>query len=155
MVSARNILRLVASIALVSSTSAFTGRGPSLFADHGYHNLLTPHIIATVDALGTTPCVPSCPLTDFRVALPIDLFPNGQQCCSTVQISCMHPIYYVLSGVEYAHLDCTDEGKNIQATFTDLCESCAGSFNISLSRDAFAELAPLETEFLYPVVWNL
>ncbi|KAJ7777150.1 hypothetical protein B0H16DRAFT_1504481 [Mycena metata] len=107
---------LIAAAATFSHVSAYTGR-------------------AEVDALGTTPCPVQCPLTDYRAALPIDLFPNGEHCCD--------PVY-----VSY-------EGKNIKVTFTDLCLYCQGTTNLSLSHQAFAELAPLELGSIYPVVWNL
>ncbi|KAF8890296.1 hypothetical protein CPB84DRAFT_1785018 [Gymnopilus junonius] len=65
----------------------------------------------------------------------MDMFPNGEQCCSTVHISY--------------------QGINIDAIFNDLFEAGNGSYNISLSRDSFSQLAPLEVEEIYPVVWNL
>lgn len=47
-----------------------------------------------------------------------------------------------------------DERKGIDVTFTDLCLSCANSFNISLSHQAFAQIAPLELGQIYPVDWT-
>ena len=48
-----------------------------------------------------------------------------------------------------------DMGKNIDVTYTDHCLSCAHSFNISLSHDAFALLADPSVGSIEPVVWNL
>lgn len=56
---------------------------------YSYSLLLIQYSKATWDSLGTTPCPVQCPLTDFRVALPVDQFPNGENCCRTVHVSCM------------------------------------------------------------------
>ncbi|KAF8890297.1 hypothetical protein CPB84DRAFT_1849184 [Gymnopilus junonius] len=116
MFGSRVFIALFSSVAAISTVNAYTGRASS-------------------DSLGTTPCPTQCPLTDYRAALPVDLFPNGEKCCSTVYVSY--------------------QGVNIDVTFTDLFLAGAGSFNISLSDKAFAELAPLELGQISPVVWNL
>ncbi|KDR67297.1 hypothetical protein GALMADRAFT_147287 [Galerina marginata CBS 339.88] len=116
MFASRALFALVSSVAALSSVNAYTGR-------------------ATWDSLGTTPCPVQCPLTDYRVALPSTLFPNGDRCCSKVYVSY--------------------NGVNIAVTFTDLFLAGANSFNISLSDKAFAQLAPLEVGQISPVVWNL
>jgi hypothetical protein len=46
-------------------------------------------------------------------------------------------------------------GKNIDVIYNTHCLSCANSFNISLSHQAFALLADPSVEFIEPVVWNL
>ncbi|GLB40864.1 hypothetical protein LshimejAT787_0900790 [Lyophyllum shimeji] len=102
--------------AIIPAANAYTGR-------------------ASWDSLGTTPCPQTCGTpTDFRVALPVTLFPNGEKCCSQVL-------------VQY-------QGKRVAVTFTDLFLAGANSFNISLSHQAFAELAPLEVGTISPVSWN-
>jgi len=106
---------LLALSAIIPAANAFTGR-------------------ASWDSLGTTPCPKACTLTDFRVALPVTLFPNGERCCSQVL-------------VQY-------QGKSVAVTFTDLFLAGANSFNISLSHQAFADLAPLEVGTISPVSWN-
>ncbi|KDR71414.1 hypothetical protein GALMADRAFT_253734 [Galerina marginata CBS 339.88] len=116
MFAPKALFTLISSAVAISAVNAYVGR-------------------ASWDSLGTTPCPVQCPLTDFRVALPIDLFPNGEQCCSTVHVSY--------------------RGVNIDVTFTDLFLAGAGSFNISLSDQAFAKLAPLEVGQISPVVWNI
>ncbi|TFK37878.1 hypothetical protein BDQ12DRAFT_684778 [Crucibulum laeve] len=117
MLSAKSLFIAISTVVLtVSKANAFTGR-------------------ATWDSLGTTPCPVQCtPLTDFRVALPVDLFPNGEHCCEKVQV--------------------TYQGTSLDVTFTDLFLAGQGSFNISLSNQAFAELAPLELDQISPVTWN-
>ncbi|PPQ94917.1 hypothetical protein CVT25_004403 [Psilocybe cyanescens] len=112
----RSLFALVSTAAALISVNAYTGR-------------------ATWDSLGTTPCPVQCPPTDYGVALPVDLFPNGENCCSTVHVSY--------------------QGKNIDVTFNNLFLAGQGSFNISLSHQAFAELAPPEVGQISPVVWNL
>ncbi|KAF9560673.1 hypothetical protein CPC08DRAFT_818142 [Agrocybe pediades] len=111
----KSFVALVSTATAFTAVNAFTGR-------------------ATWDSLGTTPCPVQCPLTDFRVALPVDLFPNGEHCCETVHVSY--------------------QGNNIDVTFTDLFLAGQGSTNISLSDQAFALLAPLEVGQISPVVWN-
>ncbi|PPR03354.1 hypothetical protein CVT26_007793 [Gymnopilus dilepis] len=139
MFKSQALFALASALAAVSAVNAYTGRGM-------FYPLTSPQLLelctltpsgisATPDSLGTTPCPVQCVPTDFRAALPVDLFPNGEKCCS--------PVY-----VSY-------KGTNIAVTFTDLFLAGEGSFNISLSHQAFAELAPLELGEIYPVVWNL
>ncbi|KAJ7114077.1 hypothetical protein C8R44DRAFT_881625 [Mycena epipterygia] len=90
---------------------------------------------AEADALGTTPCPVACPLTDYRAALPIGMFPNGEHCCDSVEVAY--------------------QGASIEVTFTDLCLYCGSTTNLSLSHEAFAELASLELGSIYPVFWRL
>ncbi|KAG6835041.1 hypothetical protein H0H93_005355 [Arthromyces matolae] len=90
---------------------------------------------AVPDALGTTPCPVQCtPVTDYHVALPVTLFPNGENCCTEVN-------------VQY-------NGVSIAVTFTDLYLAGANSENISLSHQAFAELAAPELGSITPVTWD-
>ncbi|KAG6910338.1 hypothetical protein DXG01_011406 [Tephrocybe rancida] len=90
---------------------------------------------ASWDALGTTPCPMQCtPLTDYRVALPVTEFPNGENCCAEVI-------------VQY-------QGVSVSATFTDLFLAGANTENISLSHQAFAKLAALELGTIEPVTWD-
>ncbi|KAJ7709034.1 hypothetical protein B0H17DRAFT_1191528 [Mycena rosella] len=70
-----------------------------------------------------------------RAALPIGLFPNGEHCCETVEV--------------------TYEDKSIEVTFTDLYLYCQATTNLSLSHEVFAELASLELGSIYPVFWRL
>ncbi|KAF8192106.1 hypothetical protein BJ912DRAFT_962858 [Pholiota molesta] len=114
MISTRVLFSALAAAASFSTATAFTGR-------------------ASWDSLGTTPCVPACPASDFRVALPSDLFPGGESCCHFVQA--------------------TYQGTNVVVQFTDLFLAGAGSQNISLSDQAFAVLAPLEVGTIFPVDW--
>ncbi|KAF8066547.1 hypothetical protein FPV67DRAFT_1449728 [Lyophyllum atratum] len=107
-------LTLLAISTVIPAANAFTGR-------------------ASWDSLGTTPCPQACTPTDFRVALPVDLFPNGEKCCRQVL-------------VQY-------QDRNVEVTFTDLFLAGAHSFNISLSHQAFAELSPPEVGSISPVDW--
>ncbi|KAH9475536.1 hypothetical protein JR316_0012651 [Psilocybe cubensis] len=132
------LLGFLSTAANLISVNAYTGRGKHLPSSMQLP-LSVAYIhsrdLATWDSLGTTPCPVQCPTTDYRVALPVDMFPNGENCCSTVHVSY--------------------QGTNIDVTFTDLFLAGEGSFNISLSHQAFAELAPLELGQISPVVWNI
>ncbi|KAF9473255.1 hypothetical protein BDN70DRAFT_886025 [Pholiota conissans] len=90
---------------------------------------------ALAAALGTTPCPVACtPLTDYRVALPYNMFPNGEHCCEMVQV--------------------TYHGISTDVRFTDLFMGAVNSQNISLSYEAFELLAPLEGGAIFPVYWQ-
>ncbi|KAF9458413.1 hypothetical protein BDZ94DRAFT_1270677 [Collybia nuda] len=117
MVNTKSFFATLAALSLsIGSATAFTGR-------------------ASWDVLGTKPCPIECDKNlDYRVALPITLFPNGERCCERV------------------HVQYQDRG--IDVTFTDLCLSCANSFNISLSHQAFSQIADLKLGQIYPVDWT-
>jgi hypothetical protein len=86
-----------------STAMAFTGRGTISILQYllllGRRLTIVCYygVLASWDSLGTTPCVPACPASDFRVALPSDLFPGGESCCHFVQATCM--LLFVLETV--------------------------------------------------------
>ncbi|KAF8192107.1 hypothetical protein BJ912DRAFT_1058050 [Pholiota molesta] len=115
----KTLFSALAAVASLSTATAFTGR-------------------ASADSFGTTPCISSstqttCGPSDFRVALPSNIFPGGANCCQFVQA--------------------TYQGTSVVVQFTDLYLAGAGSQNISLSHQAFAVLAPLEVGTIFPVDW--
>ncbi|KAF9475089.1 hypothetical protein BDN70DRAFT_936171 [Pholiota conissans] len=123
MIFSRILLAAIAAAASLTTTTALPA-GP-VYVGH-----------AMAAALGTTPCPVKCPggLTDYRVALPSEMFPNGEHCCEKVQV--------------------TYKGISTDVTFTDLFMAAVHSQNISLSWEAFELLAPLEGGAIFPVFWT-
>ncbi|KAG6835040.1 hypothetical protein H0H93_005354 [Arthromyces matolae] len=119
----------------VTSATAYTGRGTSSFTVSTKAPLTYLSVrVASWDSLGTTPCAVSCTSTDYRVALPVTLFPSGENCCTKVL-------------VRYGE-------KSVTVTFTDLFLAGANSYNVSLSDKAFNELSALEVGTIEPISWD-
>jgi hypothetical protein len=139
-------------VASLGSVNAFTGRGTlpcsqsfcssddELYAQlYGTLSAPLPAVLSVRQPISVLRCPRTCFLMD-RDAVRLFMF-----LVSRVSFR----LYYCWL------TDRIDQGKNIDVTFTDLCLSCAHSFNISLSDQAFALLAPLEVGSIEPVVWNL
>lgn len=89
MVNIKSTFVALAALSLsVGPAMAYTGRGRWALSPP-LSQLILLLLVASWDALGTTPCPKACtPNLDYRVALPVTMFPNGEHCCERVHIQC-------------------------------------------------------------------
>ncbi|KAF9266427.1 hypothetical protein L218DRAFT_956181 [Marasmius fiardii PR-910] len=90
-------------------------------------------------AENTVPCDVTCPRSRFApIGVPADKILQGRaSCCAPVSLAY--------------------NGHNIQAAILNICPSCNGSENITMSPAIFEQLGvdPTSVEQISPVVWNV